>query len=414
MNRQLRPIVTFLASVGLLGNASAQIFQQIDLTFPAVAPSGTPRYGGVWESDGDVFVVGNPDHDGADDQTGAVYVYDRFGTHLRTLTNPGANAVDRFGHSVAVYGDVVTAGSYLSNDLGVDAGLAFLHRLSSPFTQTTIAPPGVATGHQFGLISVTVNESYTAISAPLDDHGVVYLIGSDPVKAIEYGSVVETFRPSTSLIPSGSDGGSNFGLAMSASEPLINPPREAVLAVGAPLDDSGAINAGAVYVYIHENGTDPSQASFSHKIVSHDPTNIWQLGRRLLVTPDRIYASAVKKSDGSGAVYTYEIRGTSPIDSLVAPSDVNGRFGARLLRFGDYVIANSLGKAYVYDSSASLVATLSDPNTPADTRFGVRMAALGDTLLLGSEETVVAYVVAPTGAGRREVPSDYGTIQAGH
>lgn len=97
-----------------------------------------------------------------------------------SLTAPDGAAEDRFGHAVGTWGDIVIAGAYQDDDLGNNAGAAYLYRLDSNSTNTWnfelkfLAPDGAASD-QFGW-------TVAAVGAPGHNagRGAVYVYRYQP------------------------------------------------------------------------------------------------------------------------------------------------------------------------------------------------------------------------------------------
>jgi len=101
------------------------------------------RFGGSVAVLGDTAVVGAFNDDDAGNDSGSAYVFTRSGTtwtEQQKLTASDAAAGDRFGVSVAVFGDTTVVGASLNDDAGNDSGSAYVYFVLSAPVGGTILP----------------------------------------------------------------------------------------------------------------------------------------------------------------------------------------------------------------------------------------------------------------------------------
>lgn len=198
------------------------------------APAAGDKFG--WSVAGlgtDRIVVGCPRDGQAGVWAGVVYVFDRNGALLVTITNPTPSAsYDEFGCSVAALGtNRVVVGA--RGDGG--GGSVFLYDLHGALLNAVSNPaPSTATDH-FGHSVAVWGEDRILVGAPQSDlgaidAGVAYLMDTN-------GAVLRRF-----MNPAPRDGDS-FGSSAAACGPEG-------AAVGAHMDTSGGDRAGSAYLFL--------------------------------------------------------------------------------------------------------------------------------------------------------------------
>ncbi len=189
----------------------------------AVAAVGTDR-----------VLIGAYGNDTGAGEAGAAYLFSANGTLLTTFTNPTPANGDWFGISVAAVGtDGVLIGGYGDNTGAFNAGAGYLFDTNGVLLRT-FTNPTPATDDCFGYCVAAVGSDRVLIGAHGDntgatDAGAAYLFSVS-------GSLLATF---TNPTPAASD---QFGIAVAA----VGTDR---VLIGAYGDDTGAIDAGAAYLF---------------------------------------------------------------------------------------------------------------------------------------------------------------------
>ncbi len=126
---------------------------------------------------GDLAVIGAFRDDDAGSESGSVYVY-RYdppsGDWIEEakLTASDAAAVDLFGRSVSVSGDMAVIGAPFHDDGGVDSGSAYVYRFDPPsggwIEEAKLTASDAAAGDVFG-ISVSLSGDLTVIGSSWDN-----------------------------------------------------------------------------------------------------------------------------------------------------------------------------------------------------------------------------------------------------
>lgn len=233
---------------------------------------------------------------------------------------------------------------------------------------------------------VAVDDQYIVAGAPYDDTG-----GRD-------AGVVKIFDSSTGALlfvltnpnPERYD---YFGSPVAISGNWV--------VVGEPGNDTGAPNAGAVYVYDLSSAA-PTVPVFTLK--NSIPLADDYFGRSVGISGTRVIVGATGGSVGTsvgGTVYVYDLRSLNPASPVLAlrkPNPASGdRFGGSLAISGtrvvvgvdeDRSVATNVGSAYVYDLGGVTpqvpVAILRNPTTNSYDYFGASVAISGTRVVIGA------------------------------
>jgi FG-GAP repeat protein len=186
----------------------------------------------------------------------------------KLLATDGA-AADELGFSVALSGDSAILGAHLDDDLGADAGSAYVFVRSGSLwnqQQKLVASDGAA-GDQFGF-SVALSGDTAVIGAPWNDGpgldaGAAYtFVRSNGIWSQEQKLVAVDAMPNDGL-------GSAVGLDGNTA------------LIGAPYDDDQAYDAGSVYVFVRSGAWLQQQ-----KLLASDGTTARYLGLAVSIDAD--------------------------------------------------------------------------------------------------------------------------------
>ena len=294
------------------------------------------------------------------------------------IPNPTSAAADYFGDSVAAVGtDRVLIGAYQADTVATDAGAAYLFSTSGALL-TTFTNPTSAAGEYFGYSvaavgtdCVLVGAYQAATGAPFA--GAAYLFSTN-------GTLLTTF---TNPTVANSD---YFGISVAA----VGTDR---VLIGANRDDTGAIDAGAAYLF-STNGT------LLTTFTNPTPANFDYFGYSVVaVGTDRVLIGAVNDGTGAtftGAAYLFSTNGTL-LTTFTNPTPANqDGFGFSLAAVGtDRVLigaytddtgALNAGAAYLFTTSGTLLTTFTNPTPAEGDTFGRNLAVLGtDRVLIGAK-----------------------------
>jgi hypothetical protein len=203
---------------------------------------------------GDIAVVGAQGDDENGDESGAAYVFTRSDagwSQEAKLTANDAEAGDQFGGSIALFGETILVGARRDDDNGDESGAAYLFtRYGSDWIQQAklTAADGEA-GAEFGR-SVALSDDTAIIGAARDDE-----------KGEDSGSVYVFTRSGTNWSQlaklTAADGakGDVFGISVALDGDTA--------LIGADLDDDKGEDSGSVYVYTRSKGTWSQQAKLT-------------------------------------------------------------------------------------------------------------------------------------------------------
>ncbi len=243
---------------------------------------------------------------------------------------------------------------------------------------TTFTSPNPAT-NSFGFSLAVVGSDAVIIGAWGDDTGEVDA-GAAYLFSVN-GTLVTTFTNVTPAV------GDRFGFAVAAMG------SDRVL-VGAPRDDTSALDAGAAYLF-NTNGTllntftNPAlgeRDNFGAPITSFGEDRLL-IGRK---TPEFGPASTTP-----GSVYLFSTNGTLLSTFNNPTPNVSDHFGSTIAAVGiDLVLICSAaadsgeiqaGVAYLFRTNGTLLTTITNPASSSHKFFGASAAAMGsDRLLIGA------------------------------
>ena len=255
---------------------------------------------------------------------------------------------------------------------------ALLHSLFDPGTNGQ-------NGTQPGW-SVALDGNIGVVGAPFDH---VARTGSGRVKIYDLttGTVLHTLT-GPNLI-----GEAAFGISLAISGTRV--------VVGAPGDDTGAVDAGSVYVY---DLASPTPTLPLVTLTNPSPAAYHSFGHSVGIAGTWVVVGANQDDTGAtdvGSAYVYNLDGATPsvpafalTNPAPAASHCFGRSlavsGARAVvgAYQDDTGAGSTGNAYVYDLASATPAvpvfTLTTPNAPPCNYFGYAVAISGDRVVVGS------------------------------
>ncbi len=359
------------------------------------SPAGSDLFGISVAISGTKIVIGAHQDDMGATDAGSAYVYDLLSgtptSPVATLNNPAPNASDFFGFAVSIAGNLVAVGAYRDDTVTTDAGSTYLYDLNSGTPSVPVATfssPSNNLDDRFG-IGVAASGNYVLVGSTLDDTG-----GFNTGTVFVYDRSSPTPNSPvlvlTNPTPASSD---SFGYSIAIDGNYA--------VVSAPFDDTGATNAGSVYVYNLTSGTPTVPVwTMNNPSPGIDDGFGWSVsisGNNLIVGTDQDDAVATN----SGSAYIYSLTSgtpTVPIATLTNPSPaVNDVFGRSVAISDRYAVVGALGDdasfadsglAYVYDlTSGTLnvpVLSLSNPTPAGDDQYGFSVAVLGNTVAVTS------------------------------
>jgi hypothetical protein len=322
---------------------------------------------------GDEAIVGATENSA----TGAAYVFqrdqggnDNWG-EVRKLTASDADASDSFGSSVAISDDVVVVGAFQEDTGGPSAGAAYIFQRDQGGTNNwgevkKLTASDATLGGWFGL-DVAVSADTVVVGAIGDaaggtDAGAAYIFQRDQGGTNNWGEVKK-------LTASNAGAFDYFGVVAVSGDNAV---------VGAPYEDTGGTNTGAVYVFRRDQGG----------------MNNWGQVKKLS-------ASDAQADDRFG--WSVGLSGTTAVLGAAYEDAGGANAGAA------YVFQRDQGGTNNWGEEAKLTAA----DAQAGNQFGSGVAVSGDTAAVGAAyedaggtDAGAAYVFEPAVAvgGLARVP----------
>jgi hypothetical protein len=363
-----------------------------------VASDGTAgdTFGFSSATSGGTAIIGAilDDHNGT--SAGSAYVLRRdpdsgAWTEETKLLASDAQPGDFFGQVVAIDGDVAIVGAPGADDLGDEAGKAYVFRFDAEsgawVEQDKLLAPDGGAGDKFGT-GVGISGDIAVVGAPIDgDNGPA----SGSAHVYRFDSGTETWIEQVKLLAP--DGGADdvFGVAVAVSGDVV--------VVGAP-SQSSAAQPGSAYVFRFDSG---ASAWPLDGILDHSPASAYDaFGTAVAIDGDAVIVGASAEDDfgsNSGAAYVYGYDGAAWLleQKLLASDGVaSDGFGGAVDIHGDFAIAGatggndygaSSGAAYVYRRDGGAwpeAAKLLAPGLGPFSLFGISVAIEDLTAVVGS------------------------------
>ncbi len=347
--------------------------------------------------DGDRAVGGSVLDDDLGSASGSLYLFTRSGggwaQAAKVLASDGA-AGDQLGFAVGISGGRIAAGAPFRNQVGETSGAVyvFTQQPNGGFAEAKLVPSGLGARDELGR-SAAVSGVTVAAGAPGDDDrgssaGAVWVWEVDPA----------TGAPLSAQKLTAGDGaaGDGFGYSVAIAG--------GTLLAGAPYDDDGGDQAGAVYVFVRQ-GSGWVQAA---KLTAADRRAGSLFGWSVAVglqsgTGGRAAVGArldrTAAGPASGAVYVFEGAGGgwSQTAKLVPPGLTAGEeLGVSVALDGDAVVGGAhlgaagglprAGAGYVFvEESGGWTPSyrLTSPAPAAGDELGIAVGIAGGTVFAG-------------------------------
>ena len=225
----------------------ANATQQAKITASDAASSD--YFGYSVEIYGDYAIVGAYRDDDDGSNSGSAYIFVRDGTswsQQAKLTASDAASNDRFGWSVAIYGDYAIVGAYMDDDDGSASGSAyiFVRDGTSWSQQAKLTASDDAAGDYFGY-SVGIYEDYAILGAYYNDDDEI-----DSGSAYIFTRSGTSWSQQAKLTASDAASSDMFGYSVAIYEDYS--------IVGAHRNDDDGTDSGSAYIFVR-NGTSWSQ-----------------------------------------------------------------------------------------------------------------------------------------------------------
>ncbi len=327
---------------------------------------GGDLYGASVAVSGSYAVVGAKGADANGANSGTAYVLLQSETNqddweqVAILDPAGVGADDQFGASVAVHTNWIVVGAPQDDDLGLNAGAAYIFKKGATPNAWTLlkkitAADGFA-GDNFGA-AVSVNGDNILIGASRNDEkgqeaGAAYLFSKDQGGAENWGQVAK-------IKATDGQSGDMFGASLELDGDFA--------LIGAALDDDNSMmNKGAAYLFAKNQGGANAWGQLK-KLTASDGAALDNFGYSVGISANAVIVGANyddDKGEKSGAAYIFERNfggadnwgqatklvasdGTAG-DQLGFAVAINGNFTAAGARFDNIKGTNS-GAAYIWE-----------------------------------------------------------------
>ena len=204
---------------------------------------------------GTTFVISSYGDDDVGSFSGKVYLYSMDGPLIKNIYASDASAGASFGYSVAASSSAIVVGAPNHDELGSDAGAAYIFTASGTFVAKLLAHDG-ASGDLFG-IAVAVSDTMAVIGAKWDDDN-----GGGSGSAYVYslsGSFIQK------LVSDDGAADDNSGSAVAATDNTA--------IIGCAFDDDNGSNSGSAYIYrVPVPSPSPSTSSQPSSVPSSSPS----------------------------------------------------------------------------------------------------------------------------------------------
>jgi len=259
-------------------------------------------FGSAVDIDGDRIAVGAYEYEDQGNSDGAVVIFDKVGAEWeRTQTIlPELNGARRFGNAVALNGDRLAIGAYLtSQSSGSGPGSAHVYVRNGATWQSEFAvrSPDGGVDVEFGY-SIGLSGDVMVVGAPQNNNSSNVRTGAAFVFTREGGSWVQLVR----LTPEGGAAGDRFGYSVAIDGDTI--------LVGSLMEGAGALFHGAAYAYRRIEGTWTLEA----RLVPSDVGGADQFGAAVALQGDDAVIGANFHSAAflrQGAAHLYRRTGSS-------------------------------------------------------------------------------------------------------
>ncbi|MEM8557032.1 MAG: T9SS type A sorting domain-containing protein [Bacteroidota bacterium] len=304
-----------------------------------------------------------------------------------TLLRPASNANDQFAYDLALDGDRLLVGRPYDDTAGTEAGAALVYDYANGAwaLSATLLPP-TTTGFELAGHAVALDGDRAVLGGYFKDNyaGVAYV----------YERTGSTWALTATLTPSDASAGQGFGYSLA-----LDGDRLAISALG---DDTGATDAGAVYVFDYANGAWGETV----KLAAAVPKQAATLGFSVDVDGNRVIAGApigVTTAGDGGAAYVFTQTGSGWTEDILQAADQNpgDRVGQSVALDGSRAVVGAYyhdavdfqaGAAYVFDlagttwsESAKLLGSVTHEYQQAGTSVDVA----GDRIVVGAPSSTI-------------------------
>ena len=316
--------------------------------------------------DGLLAITGAKQDDDLGSDAGAAYVFEVLtGTQLFKLTAEDGSAGDNLGSRVAISGTLALVGSIKDDAPANNSGSAYVFDLvTGQQLQKLVAIDGAASDFFGG--SVGIDDETAIVGAYSDDPG-----GS----AYLFNAMTGQHLHKLVGLDTANNDWFGSGVAISGQ----------IAIVGSSRDDDGGNDAGSAYAFNIATGEQ------LYKLVADDANAGDRFGEVLAIDGAVIVVGA-RFSDGVGAAYVFDAKTGIQIYKLVAgDADAGDQFGWSVEVTDSFVLIgaggddNLAGAAYLFDlATGQQLLKIVAPSRTAGERLGVRVSLSGTFAMIGA------------------------------
>ncbi len=340
---------------------------------------------------GDVMVMGAYADDDSGSESGSAYIFRNNGTtwvEEAKLIASDADALDRFGRSVAISGGVAVIGAYADGDTLIsEHGSAYVFRYdgASWVEEAKLTASDADTSDHFGW-SVSVSGGVAVIGAYADGDTLISGHGSAYVFRYDGASWVEEAK----LTASDADTSDNFGWSVAVEGNIA--------VIGALADDDSGRESGSTYIFRYDGSSWIEEI----KLTASNADSSAYFGRSTSVSGGIVVVGADGgrgRIAGTGSAYVYRYDGTTWVEEarLYALDGMpDDHFGSSVSASGDIVVVGSYGGAY--EGAESGLAYLFHYNGAQWREKALLFSSDGDSLDSFGQAVSVSGGVAAVGA----------------
>ncbi|MEL6442745.1 MAG: T9SS type A sorting domain-containing protein [Bacteroidota bacterium] len=306
---------------------------------------------------------------------------------IETLLRPASAAGDQFAFDLDIDGDRLLVGRPYDDTAGPEAGAALVYDyVNGAWSLSATLLPPTTTGFELAGSAVALDGDRAVLGGYFKDNytGIVHV----------YERTGTAWSLTATLAPSDASAGQGFGYSLA-----LDGDRLAISALG---DDTGATDAGAVYVFDYANGA----WSQTVKLAAAVPKQAATLGFSVDVDGPRVIAGApigVTTPGDGGAAYVFTETGNGWTEAILQASSqsIGDRVGQSVAldgtravvgAYNDDTVAVQAGAAYVFDlagSTWSETAKLIGSVTHSYQQVGTAVAVAGDRIVVGAPSSTI-------------------------
>jgi hypothetical protein len=294
----------------------------------------------------------------------------------KTFPNPNPEDGDLFGYSVALAGPNILVGAPFSNMGATNAGAAYLFDGATGTLLQTFQKSTPAAGDWFG-IGVGAVGSNALIGALGDDTGA-HDAGAAFLFDATTGALLHTFQKPQVHADDW------FGGAVGAVGTHV--------LVGAPVDHVGEVDSGGAYLF------DAAAGNLLQSFHKPQPASGEWFGVSIAAAGDNVLVGAYldrSVAKDAGAAYLFDGKTGALLRTFQKPAPAaEDQFGVSVAAIGNTVVIGApgdstsqpnAGAVYLFDAgTGQLLRTLQNPTPVTGEQFGHAVAASGTDILVGA------------------------------